>query len=111
MENSRVEKIKAVLQALGYPEDATIRFTVHRFEKLDKIHVNVKKKEKAEIEEMFNLFHKRFGLKIKGDNFPSSQGELQIFKFIEFLEEYDEKFNLDWCDIDFKELTIKPTYL
>jgi hypothetical protein len=84
---------------------------VHRFEKVDKLHTNVKGKEKDRLEEMFELFHKRFGVKIKGDNFLSSHGELQISKFIEFIGEYDEKFNLDWCDIDFKELTIKPVYL
>jgi hypothetical protein len=27
------------------------------------------------------------------------------------LREYDDKFNLNWCEIEFKELTIKPVYL
>jgi hypothetical protein len=36
---------------------------------------------------------------------------LPFNRFIEFLEEYDEKFDLNWCEIDLKEVVLKPIYL
>lgn len=108
---SRIEKIKSMLHSLGYTHDATVRFIVRRFEKVDSLHVSVRGKNDDKVKEMFDKFHVRHGVNIVGGNFPSSSGQLQIDRLIEFLEEYDEKFNLNWCEVDFKELIIKPAYL
>jgi hypothetical protein len=108
---SRIEKIKSVLQSLGYSPDMTVRFTLRRFEKVDRIHTNAKVKSEEQLKERFELFNNRYDMKIVGDNFPSSSGQLKVKNFFEFLEEYDEKFNLDWCEIEFKEITIKLAYL
>jgi hypothetical protein len=106
-----MSKVRDMLYSLGYAQDATIMFTIKRLERLDPIHVNASGKEEEQIKEMFDLFHRRYGVRIIGGVFPSSSGSLQIDTLIEFLEEYDEKFNLDWCEIDFKELIVKPIYL
>ena len=107
----RNQKIKNMLEALGYTCDANIRFSLRRFEKVDRIHSNVKGKDEEQLNEMFKLFHTRFGIKIAGNTFPVSTGEISVKKFMDFLGEYDEKFGLDWCEIEFKELSIKPAYI
>lgn len=107
----RTSKIKNILNSLGYLEDSTIKFVIKRFEKVDHIHVSVTGKDEEKLMEMFELFHKKHEVKISEGNFPSSVGELDMSSFMDFLEEYDKKFNLDWCEIDFKELTVKPVYL
>lgn len=108
---NRIEKIKNMLESLGYTSDMNVMFTLKRFEKVDNIHSNVKGKDDEQIYEMFKMFNSRHKLRIVGQTFPSSAGEMSIKNFLDFLEEYDDKFGLEWCEIDFKELSIKPVYL
>ena len=105
-----IRKIEKILNALGYEEDAVIMFTLRRFERLNKHHIKLNISNEK-IQDVFEKFHERFGVKIHDNEFPSSSGNLKIRHFIEFLEAYDEKFDLNWCEIDLKELIIRPRYL
>jgi hypothetical protein len=104
-------KITKVLEALGYGKEHDLRFTLHRFERLDSAHIKFKEKDRKKILEVFEKFHFRHAVKVKEGEFPSSVGVLPFNRFIEFLEEYDEKFDLNWCEIDLKEVVLKPIYL
>jgi hypothetical protein len=106
-----ISKIQKVLEALGYKETDLITFKLKRFEKLNKTNVNIQAKDANELDEKYKLFTERYELRIIDDAFPAVSGRMELKEFIEFLREYDEKFNLNWCEIDFKEFTIKPAYL
>lgn len=104
-------KIKKVLEALGYKESDELLFTIKRFEKLRKTNVNVEVKDDNVLQEMFKMFAKRHNMTIINNEFPTLNGSMKLKDLINFLREYDEKFNINWCEIDFKEITIKPAYL
>ena len=106
-----IEKIKKILDALGYKDGDVLLFTIRRFEKLKRESVNIAAKNNEELSEKFGLFAERNKLRIVDDKFFSLNGNMKLSNFIDFLREYDDKFNLNWCEIEFKELTIKPVYL
>jgi len=106
-----IEKIKKVLETLGYKENDVLLFTIRRFEKLKRESVNITANNNEELAEKFRLFAERNKLRIIDETFFSLKGNMELNNFMEFLREYDEKFNLNWCEIEFKELTIKPVYL
>lgn len=106
-----IEKVRKVLEALGYKENDLILFKLKRFEKLNKTNVNIQSKDTHDLKEKFKLFAERYNLRIIDDDFPALSGNIELKDLIEFLKEYDEKFNLNWCEIDFKEITVKPVYL
>ncbi|MDD5181668.1 MAG: hypothetical protein PHC66_00685 [Candidatus Nanoarchaeia archaeon] len=107
----RIERIKRVLDALGYKETSTVQFTLRRFEKVDRIHANIKGKTDEQLHEIFKMFNKRYEMKLVGESFPSTAGALTVKEMLDYLEEYDNKFSLDWCELDFKEVIIKLSYL
>lgn len=104
-------KIIKVLEALGYGNEHILKFKIKRFERLDPAHIKFNEKNKEKIIEIFMKFHLRHAVEATEDEFPASRGVLPLNRFIQFLEEYDEKFDLNWCEIDLKEITIKPIYL
>jgi hypothetical protein len=106
-----IAKIRKVLEALGYKEDDLLLFTLRRFEKLSKSNVNIEAKDNNELKEKFRMFAARNDLRVLDSDFPSLNGSMKLKNLIDFLREYDEKFNLNWCEIDFKEITIKPIFL
>ena len=106
-----IGKIQKVLEALGYQENDLILFKLKRFEKLNLTNVNLKAKDTKELKEKFEMFAERHKMKIIDEQFPALHGSMELKNLVDFLREYDEKFNLNWCEIDFKEITIKPVYL
>jgi len=106
-----ISKIKKVLEALGYKDEDLLQFKLKRFEKLNRTNVNIEAKDEKELKEKFKMFADRHNLEIIDDKFPALHGSMELKNLIEFLREYDERFNLNWCEIDFKEITIKPVYL
>ena len=107
----RIERIKRVLDVLGYKEETKVQFTLRRFEKVDRIHANIKGKNDEQLHEIFKMFNKRYGMKLVGESFPSTAGALTVKEMLDYLEEYDHKFSLDWCELDFKEVIIKLNYI
>ena len=106
-----IGKVQKVLEALGYKENDLVLFKLKRFEKLNRTNVNIEAKDAKELKEKFMMFAERHKLNVVDDQFPALHGSMELKELIEFLREYDEKFNLNWCELDFKEITIKPVYL
>jgi hypothetical protein len=91
-----LEKIRRIAEALG---EERIKFVIRRDEPLEK-------------EERFKIIHEKYGVEIrKGKAFPTSYGELLIDDFINFLEEYDDDFELETTLIDLEAVVINPLYL
>ncbi|MCW1296692.1 MAG: hypothetical protein OH319_03345 [Candidatus Parvarchaeota archaeon] len=102
-----IEKIRKILCALGI-EGKKVKFAIRRSEFLDEEHVNTS----GNIKEKFIELHQNYGVKIENlRSYPVSYGELEMEKFIEFLEEYDEMFDLNYTLIDVDAIIINPSLL
>jgi hypothetical protein len=106
-----IEKISRVLETLGYRPDDELLFTLRRFEPIDRIHTKIDATDDEEAMRKFSMFAERHRLRVIGNEFPSLNGVLKVRELIEFLREYDDKFDLAWCELDFKEMVIRPNYL
>lgn len=89
-----------------------------RFEKIRKIaeviHGNnivfiIRRTEPVDREETFVKLHEKFGVNQKLTRVSAtSRGELPIDKFIEFIREYDEQFELGTTIIEMESVVINP---
>ncbi len=97
------KKVRRILDAL---ELRKVKFSVRRSETLDEDFVNLSEN----VRERFVELHEKYDLKVKNiSTFPVSSGELEIEKFLKFLKEYDELFNLEYTVIDLGFLILNPS--
>jgi len=72
----------------------------------------LRRTELLEDEEGFRELHERYGLKYKiSRGYTHSYGRLNKERFLEFLREFDAKFDLNTCVIDLGGVTINPSLL
>ena len=106
-----IDKIAAVIAALGYKPMDVVHVLIRRLEPLKGMFVNLKGKSDGEIDVMFRQFNKANGAVVKGSPHYVSIIEARVSELLNFLEEYDTKYNLRYCEIEFKEVLIRPSYM
>jgi len=69
----------------------------------------VRRTEAVDNEDAFLKLHQKYGVDCKTTKISArSQGELPIEKFIEFLKEYDDQFELGETIIELESVVINP---
>lgn len=69
----------------------------------------IRRTEPVENEEMFAKLHEKYNLKFKLTKVSATtRGEVPIDKFIEFLKEYDDHFELGTTIIEMESVVINP---
>ena len=72
----------------------------------------LRRTELLEDEERFRELHEKYGLRYKiSRGYTHSYGKLNKEKFLEFLREFDAKFDLNTCVIDLGGVVINPSLL
>jgi hypothetical protein len=90
------EKIGKIVDALG---EKRVKFAVRRT-------------EPVENKNDFVALHEKYGVKCKiGQNSSNSYGSLEKEAFLNFLKEFDKKYDLGTTLIDLESVVINPLFL